>query len=294
MLAAEALDESQDIETRHRRLGDVYRRWADNAEKELVECTVGGQATPKLGLRGREPVLVWRSILPERAPKGQEGELVRWRNVANAALELQRLSMDRRAVIRLLRRDVGDDGHVADGAHEDAIDGGGAHGDDEGSRPRAGRDDGGDGDRWRVDPRVLHLQIEEARKNVEAIRDEATVAAEQCQDGNAAQVNLAQEILDALVRMQNGDGCGREFMRKVTDMRGRAAQHLDEAANTTRKRHLEAWTDWIRLGIDTGARNAHKYTKLPRMWMPPSMVTPDGVVSAHPARIIEAYRDKYI
>ncbi len=85
-LAVDGLDDDHDIDVLHRRLGEVFQKWADQAELELVECAVDGQTMPKLGLRGRAPVMVWRSILPERAPEGPEGDVVRWRNVANAGL----------------------------------------------------------------------------------------------------------------------------------------------------------------------------------------------------------------
>ncbi len=48
----------------------IFADWAGGAEKELVEATgahfFGDHE--RMGLRGREPRLVWRSILPERPP----------------------------------------------------------------------------------------------------------------------------------------------------------------------------------------------------------------------------------
>ncbi len=93
-LALDAMDEGIGEETIHQRLGDLYRSWADEAERELMECVVDGVRMPKTQLRGRAPVMVWRSILPERPTIRRDGIGVRWRNVANATLGLQRLIVD--------------------------------------------------------------------------------------------------------------------------------------------------------------------------------------------------------
>ncbi len=96
-LAVDAMDENVGEEVIHQRLGDLFRRWADEAERELIECVVDGTRMPKPQLRGRAPVMVWRSILPEKPTINRDGAGTRWRNVANAALGLQRLVMDAKA-----------------------------------------------------------------------------------------------------------------------------------------------------------------------------------------------------
>ncbi len=65
-LAADARDEGNATDGLHVRLGDIFSRWADAAERELIEATVDGHNIPKTGLRGKAPVLVWKSVLPER------------------------------------------------------------------------------------------------------------------------------------------------------------------------------------------------------------------------------------
>ncbi len=96
-LEKNAMDDSFHVDVLHRRLGELYQNWADQAELELVEGTYAGHDMPKKGLRGRAPVLVWRSILPERAERSEDGNGVRWRNLANSALDVQRMLMDVRA-----------------------------------------------------------------------------------------------------------------------------------------------------------------------------------------------------
>ncbi len=95
MLVGKAADATQDEEGIHRRLGELYAWWADLAEEELIECTYNGHQMPKKGLRGKAPVLVWRSVLPEQ-PKGDDDDFaVLWRNIANSALDLQRLAAEK-------------------------------------------------------------------------------------------------------------------------------------------------------------------------------------------------------
>jgi hypothetical protein len=94
-LVARAADETEDADEVHCRLGELYAWWSDLAEDELMECAVGGQAMPKRGLRGRAPVLVWRSVLPERPKNHTDTRTVFWRNVSNLALDLQRMATER-------------------------------------------------------------------------------------------------------------------------------------------------------------------------------------------------------
>ncbi len=47
----------------------VYVAWADLAEGEVMGATMNDEPVKKEGLRGRPPVLVWRSIQSERRPE---------------------------------------------------------------------------------------------------------------------------------------------------------------------------------------------------------------------------------
>ncbi len=141
---------------------------------------------------------------------------------------------------------------------------------------------------------ALAAQIEEAIVNAHAIKDQAAANSVTGHARDAEQLAIAGQILDALIDMRDGDPCGTGFREHVATMRCSIARHLDAVADETRKRHLEEWTAWIRRGVDSGARNAHRYTRIPQAWRPHAVVTPDGVVSANPAKVIEAYRDKYV
>ncbi len=108
----------------------AYSTWADAAEKEIIEATGAHYygAAKKQGLRGKPPVMVWRSIVPERPPDtGGQGQVL-WRSVAAKAIEVQRALRHMLAARpELARRDVrdadaedegGDDGNIDDDLHD--------------------------------------------------------------------------------------------------------------------------------------------------------------------------------
>ncbi len=63
------------------RYAAVYKGWADLAEEEIVGAVHLDEPPKKMGLRGREPELVWRSVLPERPPPPPRAarDVARWR-----------------------------------------------------------------------------------------------------------------------------------------------------------------------------------------------------------------------
>ncbi len=75
----------------HKRYAEAYTAWADLAEQELMDATVGGHDVRKAGLRGRAPVLVWRSMQSERPPAATAAQLTldEWRATASLVNELR-------------------------------------------------------------------------------------------------------------------------------------------------------------------------------------------------------------
>ncbi len=68
--------------------GHLYSQWAGAAEKEIIEATGAhfyGEPK-KQGLRGKAPVLVWRSIVPERPPGNADDCQTLWRSLAARAV----------------------------------------------------------------------------------------------------------------------------------------------------------------------------------------------------------------
>ncbi len=68
----------------------LLERWADLAEVELQQVT--GETTAKAQLRGRRPRLYWRSVLPEKVQPRTSDSVVALRAIANALMDLQRLT----------------------------------------------------------------------------------------------------------------------------------------------------------------------------------------------------------
>ncbi len=287
-LAADASDPGNELDDLHVRLGKVYKRWADAAEEELVECVVGGKDMPKMGLRANPPVLVWRSILPER-PRVRAGddEVDLWRNAANAAMGLHRLVID-------AGTDAADN---ADGADDDgqveALDPDGRADDDETVVEEELADNM---DRYHCDDedRVAEM-IKELAEDIGALLQTARgpawdYAADETGRG-------ALDALGSLADMINRIGMSRErrmpTLAQVSECRASIAAHLDHVAERVSARHAAAWTTWLRDGIDAGARNAHRYLRLPAQWRPQAVRAPDGILTADPAIVLQSYRDKY-
>ncbi len=86
----------------------LYRDWADRAEGELVDIT--GAAGGKRGLRGREPNIVWRSIVPERPQRPVGVKTDAWRWAASLLCDIHRLGRHLRRGVRL---DLGGEGTAA-------------------------------------------------------------------------------------------------------------------------------------------------------------------------------------
>eukprot|EP00972_Heterocapsa_arctica_P025376 3737330-Heterocapsa_arctica.AAC.1 len=53
---------------------------------------------------------------------------------------------------------------------------------------------------------------------------------------------------------------------------------------------LEGWKTWVNQAADQGARNAHKFSKLPQEWKPTTTPSQDGQVTADPLGLLEAQR----
>ncbi len=87
---------------------------------------------------------------------------------------------------------------------------------------------------------------------------------------------------------------GDDIINEVSELRTLVGAELDEVAKRVRAAHLEGWTKWLRDGVEAGARNAHRYLRLPAHWRPQAVRDPDGILTAEPAAVMEAYRDKYV
>ncbi len=72
-----------------RRYQEAFSEWADQAEVEIIQFT-GHQGPVKRGMRGKEPKLVWRSIVPERVNDPGDDDIGAWRIMAGVATDILR------------------------------------------------------------------------------------------------------------------------------------------------------------------------------------------------------------
>ncbi len=284
-LADDAADEANDIEDLHERLGNIYTEWADLAEEELIECTVDGQLMPKRGTRGRAPVMVWRSVLPERRKQDDGNDYaIAWRSVANTALGLQRLAAE------------------ASPTHADP----GVSGPSGADRFFDGDDvfdDVGDATEGNVlddqadQCRDWELQLRDARDDAgELLNDLRRLHRDGKIDDDAFNIDeaMAIELIDLLRRLAETRSAGAGDLAEIRKLRERVGERADDIAEAMRRQHEHEWIAWLREGIDKGAKNAHRYLRLPAQWRPQPMADADGILSSDPAKLVEAYRTKYL
>ncbi len=283
-LARDAQDDAFEADVLQRRLGTLYKHWTDLAERELVECTVDGQSLPKMGLRGCPPVMVWRSILPERAKTSAaaDDELTLWRNAANAAVGMQRITMD------LMNAATDDGENQAPGGDGDAD----ADADDWNLDHDAMDTD--ESYSWTQGDETVEDQVREAYHEARGIWEKMRRDIESGQGQDDTAVRAVCDMVALLSGLAMSGVADESTAAEVLDIRERIGKKLDDVAERNRAYHIAAWTRWLREGIDAGARNAHRYLKVPQLWKPCPARTPDGVVTAELTGMVEAYRDKYV
>ncbi len=270
-----------DIDTGfRRRYQEVFSDWADQAEAELVQVT-GHQKPIKLGLRGKEPKLVWRSIVPEKVTDPGDDVVIAWRIVAGVATDLQRI-----AAYNII--DDGDGPERAGGAEADAHD----------SDDVTDHDAGGE---------IYLRQLIECRAALDQVtrQDEDLTSIigrfREAIDDVSASVQSAIDHSSDRGRRTNGrlpqgeelDGDRRNLLSRAIELRLEVTREMDKAASTARAEAHRQWREWLVHNIDAGARNAHKYLRIPEIWRPTTTLVTDGVVTADPLKLLDGYRTKY-
>ncbi len=271
----------------------AYEGWADLAELEVEAAADDARELPVRGTRGRRPQLRWRSVLPERPPRPFDDDdlLTKWRDIANVLAEMKRIAWQ------------------AGGHHDSAGEG---SDDDE---PVADDLQGGARQARRVDLDKLAECIDDIRVQLNGIGavghgtngDCDTHQAEGEDDGityGMAVVRMRAIAATINIEVRNARRAGNvpigDAARGISDAAG-AAQRLGEeldvklnaiAAGTKRRAEHE-WKAWILRNLHSGAKNAHKFLRLPEEWRPTTVIDPDGVTTADPLQLIEGYREKY-
>ncbi len=263
----------------------AYSAWADRAEIELVKAT-GHQDPIKYGLRGREPKLVWRSIVPEKVRDPACNLVINWRIIAGVANDVLRISAHRLGPRPVDGDpDAEDDATAGDGALQDGI---GLNDDDDGTLYLRQLDEcidvlrnitHHDGDTSEAANRLFSL-VEKVRGCVQRAIDCLADANGTTRGAFLADARLASDRAEVAAAALN--------------IRAEITAKMDAAAAAERAAAYKGWKDWLLRNIDSGARNAHKYLRLPVQWRPTTTLVADGVVSADPLRLLDGYRNKYM
>ncbi len=260
----------------------AYSAWADKAEVEVIAAT-GHQGQVKLGLRGREPKLVWRSVVPEKVRDPANDEVIQWRIMSGIANDILRIT-----AYKLSSDQVG-------GASGDAPESA-ANGDDEVALDDDKHVEGGQ----------LYLrQLDECSYTLDQIANREGIIGGIIINLRSIINEVRANILGA-ARLATCDGGGAASTAEAQATRGRdelaaAALELrdtitagmERAAADERAAAYQAWKEWLLRNIDSGARNAHRYLRLPEQWRPTTTLATDGIVTADPLQLLDAYRDKY-
>ncbi len=272
----------------------LFMSWADLAEVEVMEATGSIGAVKKTGLRGRAPVLVWRSVQSERPPRPtvQQEALSTWRTFNMIVQEL-------RCTLYWL--------HPAT--------------DDERRRLRLcdGRQRGHApvpiGMSTQVAPNLLlkladiRCQLVEMQRVGFSQPANAISGTEHGQGEPLDEHGMAAALLalvggaEAAVRasLLEGEeprhGGTSPIVKRLTEtadgIHRQAQQRSKELAAECKAARIESWRSWVGENIANGAKNAHRYLRLPEEWRPTTSITVDGVVSADPRNLLAAYAKKY-
>ncbi len=216
----------------------------------------------------------WRTVLPERPPPPRDGEhpLTTWRNAANIMTDIRRMI------------------HVLLPIHEHDIEKG-FEDDDDTCDDRDMIDALGDMaqqlreiDVWRTDELGEHARIDCGDNRVVMYTDIVI-----------RQRAMVQMIAKEVNRAQGTEGYGRggvwESLRNATlgqfddivkELDGDVTDAVNAMAMQLKSNEAKAWKDWVRRNIAAGARNAHRFLRLPEEWRPTTVLSDDGVTTAAP------------
>ncbi len=287
----------------HAEYSSLYERWADLAEREVHAATDNDVPVKKLGLRGRAPVLVWRSMQAEKRPdkSPQHVELDKWRNITMLINEVRGTLLwlfpaadDERWVTQQARERAGApvprslDGPTTANvlAKLDSIRA------QLNTELRQHEEGMARGQHPQQQQQHWTPQYEHEEETIDYAEMNSRLHALAC----AAEVAVASA--DATLAQDQTDGVDlpprHARLVGLADRLQRMAQvQLKRAAADDRAAKREGWRSWVTENIASGARNAHRYLRIPVEWRPTTQLTIDGVVTADPALLLQGYATKY-
>ncbi len=281
-------------------LDEAYRQWADMAEVELADRS--GQPPKKFGERGRPPRFVWRSVLPEIAPRFARPYAAAAAWISAVLGELKRINGAVRDAPRRAEAmdSVGDDPQVSEG-----------HGGEARERQREAEVRSARARRPPTRPTACASTLREIINSLQTDYPDCGDAPEgrALRSHRDAAQALASRMLNILDEMALGeytedamDGGGDTTRLYVDlDVIANAVEALREEISGLEAQHTAAadaddnrqWREWVAEGIDRGASRAHAYTKTPTAWAPTTAEVQGGGTSAAIDDLMEDQRQKY-
>ncbi len=269
------------------KLETAFKRWADVAEMEL--CDVTGTALPKYGLRGLRPNIVWRSILPERAPRESYPRTAAVTTLAGIAMELVRLAEGGTG-------DRGDEDEAADPegddrgsrrAHDDVRDG-----DEEGEDNEETNEDGDD---FNTDARDSLDEIVRTLNDFDEPPDDDEELRDLLGEVIKAAADTGRTIDERDARQSLPASPAAERIRLLREMRNRLRETQLRWTRSDEREARKEWQEWLLEGFDRGAKNAHAFSRSPQEWIPTQTRATDDFpyVTSDPIQLHEEQRRTY-
>ncbi len=281
-------------------LVDLYSKWADAAEAEIVEAT-GMNGRTKIGLRGKQPNFVWRSMVPERKPRDDDDGCDAWRWIAAVIWNVRQQFanvMQWKAELQRLRP------HEWDSSVDDWSAG-------EDDEQAIGYDDLAD----HIDNLYLdtcdaliniHTELADTPDTVSREADKGASEDEhEYRAGDAIKEiwDLVSELLD-IVATRRSTVWDRSRSREIAvricrwdddslQTESKIREESEKADRRERAEQKEKWARWVKEKVMSGARNAHTFLKIPEEWRPTCTTGEDGIATASPLRQLDAYVKKY-
>ncbi len=290
-----ARDRRPDVQ---QKLDDAYRRWADRAEEELADRA--GQPPKKFGERGKIPRFIWRSVLPETAPKIARPYAAAAAWLGGILNEVKRIEaeMGGNETAEVANDDIGADPNMdGDGVEVP----GSVRTAEETRRARARRP-----------PTSVAACTKVLEEIAVSLRNDLPDCGDYVGVDNIAEVrDRVLLTVESLLRIAADRAANDEGGGAMNDARGAddgPAYVLRNSIEELKKEVAEIetrytaegdaadqrkWREWIAEGIDRGAGRAHAYSRSPTAWMPTVEELPDGEFSAAVDVLMEGQRDKY-
>ena len=242
-------------------LNEAYLQWATAAESELVERT-GSHISVK-GNRGKEPRMRWASIIPEKKPTQKQPLAATTHWMKDVVGEISRMVTNWRKIDRARENLRDEDEEVNERKEED----------------------------------FMEAITELARSTIDDFN--ADIDDPECLRNHSALIDLTSMVLRWSLDRFDRTGLysaeeEEQIKQEIADLEAKLTRQAEAVDVHDKKQEGDGWKEWIGSDWNKGARNAHKYSRLPAEWVPTEVSRhEDGEITSAPADVLEDLRSKY-